>query len=41
VLVAADRPTVHDAVQDFRALGAAVEAMEADLATNTIVETRR
>ena len=33
LLVAADQSAIHDAVQDFRALGAAVEAIEADLAT--------
>jgi short-subunit dehydrogenase len=33
LLVAADQPTIHDAAQDFRALGVAVEAIEADLAT--------
>jgi short-subunit dehydrogenase len=33
LLVAADQSAVHDAAQDFRALGAAVEAIEADLAT--------
>jgi uncharacterized protein len=32
LLVAADQPAIHDAAQDFRALGAAVEAVEADLA---------
>ena len=33
LLVAADQPKIHQAAQDFRALGAAVEAVEADLAT--------
>src|SRR5918999_4482586 len=33
LLVAADQPAIHDAAQDFHALGAAVEAVEADLAT--------
>ena len=33
LLVAADQSAIHDAAQDFRALGAAVEAIEADLAT--------
>jgi uncharacterized protein len=33
LLVAADQPAIHDAAQDFRALGTAVEAIEADLAT--------
>ena len=33
LLVAADQSAIHDAAQDFRALGATVEALEADLAT--------
>ena len=33
LLVAADQPAISDAAQDFRALGVAVEAIEADLAT--------
>jgi short-subunit dehydrogenase len=33
VLIAADEPAIHDAAQDFRALGATVEAIEVDLAT--------
>jgi uncharacterized protein len=33
VLVAADEPAINEAAQDFRMLGAAVEAVEADLAT--------
>jgi uncharacterized protein len=33
LLVAADQPSIHAAAQDFRALGVAVEAVEADLAT--------
>ena len=33
LLVGADQPSINDAAQDFRALGAAVEAIEADLAT--------
>ena len=33
LLVAAEQSAIHDAAQDFRALGAAVEAIEADLAT--------
>ena len=33
LLVAADQPKIHEAAQDFRALGAAVDAVEADLAT--------
>jgi short-subunit dehydrogenase len=38
LLVAADQPSIHDAAQDCRALGAAVEAIEADLATLTGVD---
>jgi uncharacterized protein len=33
LLIAADQPSIAEAAQDFRALGAAVEAIEADLAT--------
>ena len=33
LLVAADEPEISDAAQDFRTLGVAVEAIEADLAT--------
>ena len=33
LLVAADQPSIHNAAQAFRALGVAVEAFEADLAT--------
>jgi short-subunit dehydrogenase len=33
LLVAADQPSIHKAAQDFHALGAATEAIEADLAT--------
>jgi short-subunit dehydrogenase len=33
LLVAADEPAISEAAQDFRTLGAAVEAIEADLAT--------
>jgi uncharacterized protein len=33
LLVAADQSAIHDAAQDFRILGAMVEAIEADLAT--------
>jgi uncharacterized protein len=33
LLVAADQPAIHEAAQDFRALGAAVGVLEADLAT--------
>jgi short-subunit dehydrogenase len=38
LLVAADQPSIHDAAQDFRALGVAVAAIEADLATLTGVD---
>jgi uncharacterized protein len=33
LLIAADQPAIYDAAQDFRVLGATVEALEADLAT--------
>jgi uncharacterized protein len=33
LLIAADQPAIYDAAQDFRVLGAAVEALEADLST--------
>ncbi len=33
LLIAADQAAIHDAAKDFRALGAAVDAIEADLAT--------
>src|ERR671925_1871141 len=33
LLIAAEQPSIHSAAQEFRALGAAVEAVEADLAT--------
>jgi uncharacterized protein len=33
LLIAADEPAIDDAAQDFRAFGAAVETVEADLAT--------
>jgi uncharacterized protein len=33
LLVAADQPSIHHAAQDFQKLGAAVEVIEADLAT--------
>jgi uncharacterized protein len=33
LLVAADRPAIHEAAQEFRELGAAVGVLEADLAT--------
>jgi short-subunit dehydrogenase len=38
VLIAADQPSIHAAAQDFRALGAAVDAIEADLATRDGVD---
>ena len=38
LLVAADEPEIHDAADDFRALGANVDAIEADLATRMGVE---
>jgi uncharacterized protein len=33
LLIAADQPSINEAAQEFRALGVAVEAVEADLAT--------
>ena len=33
LLVAADQPKIHEAAAEFRTFGAAVEAVEADLAT--------
>jgi short-subunit dehydrogenase len=33
LLIAADQAVIHDAAKDFQALGAGVEAVEADLAT--------
>jgi uncharacterized protein len=39
LLIAADQPTIHEAAQAFRALGAAVEAVEADLAMLEGVDT--
>ena len=33
LLIAADQPAIHDAAKDFQALGAKVDAVEADLAT--------
>jgi uncharacterized protein len=33
LLIAADQPTIHNAAQEFRTLGVAVDAVEADLAT--------
>ncbi|MGE3538792.1 MAG: SDR family NAD(P)-dependent oxidoreductase [Candidatus Tectimicrobiota bacterium] len=39
LLIAADEPAIHKAAQDFRPLGAAVEAVEADLATLEGVDT--
>ena len=38
VLIAADEPEIHEAARDFRNLGAAVEAIEADLATQKGVD---
>src|ERR1051325_9150620 len=38
LLVAADHPTIHQAAEDFRKLGANVEAIEADLASVDGVE---
>jgi short-subunit dehydrogenase len=40
LLVAADQPSIHRAAQDFCALGAAAEAIEADLATLAGVDRR-
>jgi uncharacterized protein len=39
LLIAADQPTIHQVAQEFRALGAAVEAVEADLAMLEGVDT--
>jgi short-subunit dehydrogenase len=39
LLIAADQPAIHEAAREFRALGAAVEAIEADLATLDGVDT--
>jgi uncharacterized protein len=39
LLIAADEPAIHEAAQVFRALGAAVEAVEADLAMLEGVDT--
>jgi uncharacterized protein len=39
LLIAADQPTIQEAAQEFRALGAAVEAVEADLAMLEGVDT--
>ena len=33
LLIAADQAAIHDAAKDFQALGAVVDAVEADLAT--------
>jgi short-subunit dehydrogenase len=33
LLIAADQPAIHDAAKEFQALGASVDAVEADLAT--------
>jgi short-subunit dehydrogenase len=38
LLIAADQPTIHHAAQEFRTLGAAVDAIEADLATREGVD---
>lgn len=38
LLIAADEPAIHQAADDFRALGAAVDAVEADLATTDGVD---
>jgi short-subunit dehydrogenase len=38
LLVAADQPAIHDAAQDFRVLGVAFAAIEADLATLTGID---
>ena len=38
LVVAADEPRIHEAAQDFRKLGATVEAVEADLATTEGVD---
>jgi short-subunit dehydrogenase len=40
-LLVADQPAIHDAAQDFRALDATVEAIEADLATQDIDRQQR
>ena len=39
LLIAADQPAIHTAAQEFRALGAAVDAVEVDLATLDGVDT--
>ena len=39
LLIAADQPSINNAAQDFRALGAAAEAIEADLARREGVDT--
>jgi short-subunit dehydrogenase len=39
LLIAADQPSINNAAQDFRAFGAAVEAIEVDLATLEGVDT--
>jgi uncharacterized protein len=39
LLIAADQPAIHNAAQEFRTLGAAVEAVEVDLATLEGVDT--
>lgn len=38
LIIAADEPQIHQAAQDFRALGVEVEAVEADLATREGVD---
>src|SRR5215210_4415669 len=38
LLIAADQPAINQAAQDFRALGAKVDAVEADLATTEGVD---
>jgi short-subunit dehydrogenase len=40
-LLVVDQPAIHDAAQDFRAFGATVEAIEADLATQDIDRQQR
>jgi short-subunit dehydrogenase len=39
LLIAADQSAIHEAAREFRTLGAAVEAIEADLATLDGVDT--
>jgi NAD(P)-dependent dehydrogenase (short-subunit alcohol dehydrogenase family) len=40
LLVAADRPEIHSAAEQFRAFGAEVEAIEADLSTTAGVDQK-